>query len=206
MKETLTRHFSKSKSSVYFSSLLYISEVWSAELVLAIALHLCQRYREIYWAQASTHSAEHASGLWSLPLTSFWFHCSSTHLHVPSILKKLPSFLLLLLLSFDNYTSWKYLYYLPYSMIYLLLSYERVISPFIGFLNVLPVDTLMYLRYHYHLGSIHMHWIQAVWMDPELMLREFQFMCLIGQTHLFHEKTWHGFFKLCFHQNNIKIQ
>lgn len=202
MKETLTRHFSKSKSSVYIFLLCCIylkcdKQSWCLRL-LSICVKSIGKFIE--------HKSAPTPQVCDPFLSSFWFRCSSTHLHVPSILKKLPSSLLLLLLSFDNYTSWKYLYYLPYSMIYLLLSYERVISPFIGFLNLLPVDTLMYLRYHYHLGSIHMHWIQAVWMDPELMLREFQFMCLIGQTHLFHEKTWHGFFKLCFHQNNIKIQ
>lgn len=142
----------------------------------------------------------------------FLFHCSfTTNLHVPSILKMLLSSLLLFLLSWV-----------------IIIPPENIWTPFLTldlwFICYFPMKSylplycipwpppcwhprvLTTMYYHYHLVSIHMHWIQAVWMDPELMLWEFQFMCLIGQTHLFYEKTWHEFFPQNFHQNNIKVQ
>lgn len=63
--------------------------------------------------------------------------------------------------------------------------YKSYLSPLFIFLKLLLVGILMYKRYLCHMWLIHFHWKHVVWMDPELMVWEFQFMCLVGQTHLF---------------------
>lgn len=149
MNEPLTRHFSKSVSSVYIflECCIYLRHDQQSRCLrfLSNCVKGIGKFTEQTPALTLLNTPQGCDLCLFLPffVPLLIYHQPTCTFHFKDA-SLLP--LIIPIVMSNNYTSWKYLYTLPYSrsMIYLLLSHERVISPFIAFLDLLPVDTLVY--------------------------------------------------------------